>query len=354
MSSIEVSAGGKLMIAGEYSVLRPGGSAIALAVPGDLSVSIDSAGADASEHVVSSDALELQRTPLGHDPRLIFIQRAVEAVERATVSVSENASAWHIVVRGRLGQLGGPKLGLGSSAAVVAATVGAAWWARTGRPLHDATSWTRLAHWAHNDAQGKLGSGYDVATIVAGQGVSPGVPVAVRYAPPSMDRLRRPPSPEWIDADWPEMQVARLAWPTDLNVRVIWTGEGADTRKLIAAVGGGPTADHLEALQSTARAVASAWESDAASRICQALAATQAAFEAWGESVDAPILTPRVRRALGIVADVGAVGRVSGAGGGDCILAFSTEPQQMALIESRAKLEGFWCGSVDQIAGAHG
>lgn len=308
---------GKLMIAGEYSVLRPGGAALALAVDAPLEVSATPGDADR----VTSEALGLTDVGPGEDPRLSFIAEAL-AVARRVAPVPPLT----LGISGRAGQVDGrgAKLGFGSSAAVTVATIGAA---LAGRAPLSRDRLFRLAALAHSNAQGRAGSGYDVATQVLG-----GV---VLYRPPAAERWRATPDAltPWLDVPWPEHSAERLPWPEGLFLTACWVGQGASTRGMMFAARA-EAEEHLDAMASRTRDVIRAWREGRVAQILPALDAAEDALRRWDAASGTGAVTSAVRDAVDLARAAGCAGRTSGAGGGDCVLAFASEEGHLDAARS--------------------
>lgn len=288
------------MVAGEYAVLA-GGLAVSIAVPSDLRVAVDAAPIDR----VSSEALALDGAPLSH-PQLRYVAEAVAAVrwvlgqdEPLALEIRGSMKAAHHV---------GAKLGLGSSAAICVGVVRAAW--RHYRETLPTLQQTfRLAYRAHFRAQQNLGSGYDVATQAAAQ--------TIAYRRPSVDRLANDDPRDFLDQPWPELQIERLAWPSGLGCRAIYCGQSADTRALVRATPAASSAMHQAAV-----AVAAAWRAGQSVAVLEAIARAERAFRQWATAHQLAVDNQRLDSVRRIIDGCGGVARVSGAGGGDSVLAF--------------------------------
>lgn len=286
------------MIAGEYSVLGPGGQALAMAVEPRLAVDAtpgerwELSRGDGSAHWSAGEAVPAE---------LRFMHAAVEVLRSEIADLGPQ----RLVSRGPDGTgTGDRKPGVGGSASATVATVGAIL-AAAGEDL-DPARVTRLALQAHAAAQGGRGSGYDVATIAHGGLV------------------------HWRPA-------RRLAWPPGLRVLAGYTGRSASTTGLLKRLEGREQADperearRLIALGAPVGRLAQAFESGVVEAVLDAVGACQRALEEWDEI---GVITPAVADMVDLARAAGAVGRVSGAGGGDSVLAFA--PDRVALDRVRA------------------
>jgi phosphomevalonate kinase len=201
----------------------------------------------------------------------------------------------------------GRKLGLGSSAAIVVASLGALELA-SGAELGDAEVAMRVfeqALRAHRAAQGG-GSGIDVAASTFG-----GVLVAQQAGS--------------------GLALRSVELPAGVCIRVLASETPASTPALIAAVGALRARDaalhgRLLGAQADAaeRAAAAAITGDAAGFVA-ALAAQGRALSALGAAAGVPIVTPSVERLLEAAELAGAAALPAGAGGGDISLWVTAE-----------------------------
>jgi len=181
-----VLAPGKAILCGEYAVLH-GAPAISVAV-------------DRCARAVAGKRGE--RTPFVE----AALRRAGELLQRhkmraAPADVAVDTSALYE---------GGRKLGLGSSAAVTAAVIGAAWHAGGGS-LDDRRALFEAADEAHAEAQGTRGSGVDVATAIYGG--------AIRFQRKSG-----------------AVDITAVDLPEGVGLTFIFAGRSASTPELIARV----------------------------------------------------------------------------------------------------------------------
>jgi len=198
---------------------------------------------------------------------------------------------------------GSRKLGLGSSAAAAAATVGAVV-ARAGKSLDDASIRSAVLDVAleGHRAVAPAGSGADVAASVLG-----GLFVFQR--------------------EEARVDVQPVAPPATLDVRVIWTGVEARTSELVERVA------QLRGRDEGAHDAAIARLSAAATRVClafakddpaEAIAAFAEHHEALaelGRLADVPIVEAKLAEAARLARAHGGAAKPSGAGGGDIAVA---------------------------------
>ncbi len=284
------------MVAGEYAVLARDGLAIALAVGRLVQWSVQAAPSVGHLAVTAfggTNHIGLNRAPAV--PPVGLMRFAHEGLRQAQASwQGDLCVAIDLTV---FGDQDGRKLGLGTSAAVTVAAI-AAWLAAVGAVATDAEV-AAVARSAHFSAQDGAGSGYDVSTI-AHRG-------AVVYAR-SPDRARS------------------VQWPADLAAVALFTGQPAPTVDALARLDA--MAATLPAVRSAAQQVVAAWPGGGP-ELLTALAACDGALRTGNPVADA-IFTPAIAVTQAFLADHGLVPRVSGAGGGDCVLGFGS-PDQVAI-----------------------
>lgn len=203
------------------------------------------------------------------------------------------------------------KLGLGSSAAILAASILAC---RPAMPLDELFARALAAHRA---AQGG-GSGVDVAASVLG-----GVLVCQLG---EGGRLTARPH----------------ALPAGTVVEVFSSPVPAETRALLAQVRGFAVQDPVgyRALMDRAAAGArAAVEARSAADLVEAVAAQMRALGELGDRSGAPIVTPEVAEVAAAAATEGAVFGPSGAGGGDIAIFVGGAAPSPALIERARRLQ---------------
>ena len=209
------------------------------------------------------------------------------------------------------------KLGLGSSAALTVALLGALH-ARANLPpptLDEAID-------AHRAVQQGQGSGIDIAASFAG-GLSQ----------------------FWLEADAPHAAPATL--PSGLHWRCVYSGRPASTRAMLATVGAWRERDPAgfrrrmrELATISSRGIDALTANDAAAFLF-ILHDYATALARFGEAAGADIAS-REHRALGaLAADCGCVYKSCGAGGGDIGITFAVEDERLREFSARAAQAGF-------------
>ena len=288
-------APGKLVLSGAYSVFE-GAPALVAAV--DRYVSADSARP---------------------------AERVTDEVAAAIAAGSLRDAPWFDASPLREGDR---KLGLGSSAAILVASLAAALGASAvdERALRDAVLSPALT--APRVAQGG-GSGIDVAASVYGGVVR-------------------------CELVGPELAIAACRLPSDLVVVVLASPVAASTRELLARVRSLAARDPaayrtaIDRAASGARSVAAA---SSAAEVVRGVRVQTGALAELGDLAGAAIVTAEVRELDALAASEGATVAPSGAGGGDVALFLGMAPPSAAL---RARARAIGLSPVELGIGARG
>ncbi|GLJ79331.1 phosphomevalonate kinase [Microbacterium imperiale] len=334
--AIVVRAPGKLFVAGEYAVVSPGEPSVLIAVDRYLTVSltesVDAGSIHSPEYsrmpvrwTRGQDGLTLDREHHPYD----YVIAAIEASERLRAERGLHPRFFDLHIESGLDDPSGRKFGLGSSAAVTVATIAAI------DEFYGFELGTRgryeLAMLA-TIAVAPNASGGDVAASTYGGWIG--------YRSPDRDRLRAARSAHGVAAvlgsdAWNGSEIIRLAPPVGLELLVGWTGHPASTERLVSGVSRGTnvTGDaHAGFLEASRDCVEDLWRAlavlpdagapgDAGSDGTLALDAirrNRRLLQALGERTGVTIETERLRILCDAAEAIGAAGKPSGAGGGDC------------------------------------
>ena len=313
-----IASPGKLMLAGEYSVLRPGGLALAVAVDSGIRIRLEAAESD----LLTSPGLALEKVPLSEDGPGRFVWSALHLCRQWL----PQPGFWHVFVEGGI-RLGGEKVGLGDSAAVVSGLVRA--WSLLAKHSDPEERWgLSVALEAHYRASGNRGSGYDVATSFEGG--------TVLYGPP--DGLTQLSSGS--EVTWTPARLEQLSWPDGLYWGCGFCGRGVSTRRLVDAL----ASQEVEEMMAMARAAQSCIEAFIGGEIpfiLENLLALDPLLDTWSTRAGVALFTPAMKEMREIALLHGAVPRVSGAGGGDSLLVFSDQEDVVEQVQLAWEAAGY-------------
>ncbi len=297
---IKASAPGKLVVSGEYAVLA-GAPALVAAV--DRRVSCVVTPRDDGDWQFDSDLAPT--VALAKADVFRAAPDTLPGIVRQTIAEADAPPHLHVAVDSSACFLDGAKLGVGSSAALVAAMAGA-FRALAGTALHLSDLYR-----IHADFQGGSGSGLDVAAAVTG-----GV---IRFE----DRRVLP---------------ARLP---RLHTTVVFAGASTRTSELVArfdawrATGAQPALERLiDAAVDVADCTADA------EAFLEALAVYAEALERLDRAASIGIFGPAHRSGQGIAERVGVVYKPCGAGGGDAGIGVARDASVAAAFARQAAQAG--------------
>lgn len=337
---IEARAPGKLVIVGEYAVLH-GAPGISVAIDVYALARLESRSGDDSELVVpdTGERFRFHRDMagglrwVGPSPGALALPlesciatlRAhgllPHAEELPACRVELDTAAFH----GKDASGQRIKLGLGSSAAVTVALMGALL-RLAGGTLQPPDKLSALCREAHRSLQGGSGSGIDISTAVAG-----GV-ISIEFA---------------AGSDVP--QESSLSWPDDLHMLPVWSGNSASTPAMLGRLRTyreqqpAACASHLRRLGDIASRSVSAWRAKEISTVLEMLASYASALGDLDQDAGIGIFSGGHQLMREIALAHGAVYKPSGAGGGDFGIALTTSRQVLNALRQDFAARGYMC-----------
>ena len=269
------SAPGKIIISGEWAVLEPGNPAI---------VTTTEQGVTAT----------LTTSPTKNS---LFVQHAIDVANEYLEKNGIKTYTGGVVIDSQI-SFGG----LGSSAAVVVATIKAVL-----VQLLAATVPTifRLSRIAHSRAQGNVGSGCDIAASVYGG--------TIFYTNPD--------------------QVKKITLPKDLKLSIGFSGYPSSTKDLIAHMHHMRGCKIYDAIAEVTRNLADAFEKNKKSDIILLIKENRQLLQKLSQESGVELETPELKRLCDIAESFGAAAKFSGAGGGDCAIAICFDNDTKNEIE---------------------
>ncbi len=337
-SKIIARAPGKLILLGEYAVLE-GAAALVMAVDrlaiatirSDLvfSVSSPAIGVDSARFALDGtgrlsyddSVSEINRQ------RLKFFTAGVESAESFLKKINRQLTPCHMQLDTSAFLDAGLniKLGLGSSAALTT-TVCSGLLAWGGLPVNQELKPEiyRLTQQAHHRAQGKMGSGIDIAASVFG-----GI---IRHSLNKLPTILPPPVSEQSEK---------------LFILPIWSGRSMSTRVMVRKINAFK-ADQPESYQTImnqlimlANTGVAAFEKHNWANFFDACATYHQTLSDLGRHSRAPIISKPHFELARIVKQAGAIYKPSGAGGGDLGIALSASQTVIEQVQAKVRAAGF-------------
>lgn len=296
-------APGKLFLTGEWAVLR-GAPALVAAVDRRARVTVEPGDGQGIEIESLAEGC-CERFPGEPEPAVPLPRGDAGVVLAALRQRRESSRPLRVVVDSRSFLVGERKLGLGRSAATLVAAVVA-----LGENESDATVLRRALE-ANAIFQEGHGSGADVAAAVHG----------------GVIEVRRNTASAALD-------VTPRTLPAGLHLVAGWTGTSAHTPPLLARFAAAPLPAVFADLTAAATAAADAVARGDAAALLAAVDRAAGLLDRLGAALDLPLVTPELARLVRAANRVGAAAKPSGAGGGDCGIAFATSAAQATAVQA--------------------
>lgn len=344
---LTIKTPGKLMVAGEFAVLEPGHSLVVMAVNRFVYVTV----MDAKENKVSLTDFNLinldwkytgsQVQIDSEDPRTDFVEKAMGVTLAYLKETGVNVTPVLLSVKSELDDESGLKYGLGSSAAVVTGVVSAILQKFIRSDLNKDVIF-KLASIAHVSVQGN-GSCADVAASTYG-----GI---LHYTAFQADWLLELLDNELsikriVEHEWDYLSIEEVTLPKELEVCIGWTGTPASTGSLVKEIRKLKVNDQqsydgfLHASESAVADILLGMKQDDSIRFLEGIEKNRRALASLGQSAGVAIETERLERLGDTAKSLGGAGKLSGAGGGDCGIAFVNSNAKIAALNEMWIEEG--------------
>lgn len=326
---ITIKVPGKLMVAGEFAVLEPHHQLVVTAIDRFVYATIEES--DQNQLTLHDFQLENLAWEFSNhevkiasgDERLKFVRHAIKIALLYLQERSINPEPFSIEIKSELDDESGAKYGLGSSAAVVTAVVSAI--------LHKFDSVKvnkeilfKLASIAHVSVQGN-GSGADIAASSFGGFLQ----YASFQAEWLIDLYKNTNTiKEMLEIDWIYYSSTSIELPSEAYVCMGWTGKPASTGKLVHEVlklkDGNPEQfrQFLEASEEAVENFLHGMKEADISSLMEGVKQNRNALRTVGKHANVEIETPLLGTLCDLAEQYGGTGKPSGAGGGDCGIAF--------------------------------
>lgn len=341
--SYQIKTPGKLLIAGEYAVTEPDQPGIVVAVNRYITVQIKKASynrIDLPQLGMENVTWEYENEQVNfsvNNNKLRFIQQAIQVVYRY---LSSSDAPFHLTVSSELDDESGKKYGLGSSAAIVVAVITAILKLQKEQEPTDDEIF-KLASIAHFKTQGN-GSCADIAASTYGGWLYyvafDGVWLLEQIDQPLTIK-------ELVSMKWPSLYVERLQLPKNLQFCVGWTGKAAATAPMVNKIRSyqrnNPKnyraflRDSLAAVQQ----IVQGCKENKTTLVLDGVERNREVLRSISRLANVKIETPQLEKLAEIAATYGR-GKSSGAGGGDCGIAFVEGENKSAQLRDAWQVAG--------------
>ena len=342
--TITSKAPGKLFIAGEYAVVEAGHGAIVAAVSRYLTVTIDETTSVGTLTSTQNPDVVVEWTREGElfcakeDHPYRLVEEAILVAEQYVRECGTATNAlYSLAITSELDDAKrGIKYGLGSSGAVVVATIQAVLdfykTPRTPLLVYKLSVLTNLR-------LSQRGSFGDIAASSFG-----GI---VYYTSPDRSellvQLQSQTIKEICDTDWKDLTIERLPEIPDFTLLVGWTGQVAITDSLIQATekkrrvetDSAFYKEFLKKSHAIVQGLQSAWNKQNIPALQEGIRANRALLNEFAREMQLEIETPALQTLCDLAEQVGACAKTSGAGGGDCGICFTKNETERKQIEKQ-------------------
>lgn len=323
---IEVSAPGKLYIAGEYAVVEPGHPAIIVAVDQFVTVTVNEAERSGSIQSGQYSDLPIRWTRRNgelvldiRDNPFHYILAAIRLTEKYATQSDKKLRFFDLKVTSELDSSKGCKYGLGSSGAVTVATIRA-----LSEFYHlnlDKLTTFKLAALAHHEVQSN-GSCGDIAACCYGGWIA-----FSTFDPEWLkEEFNKHTIAEIVGMDWPELSIQPLAAPSNLRLLIGWTGNPASTSDLVDQVH--HSLDHelqqqryqtfLKESRKCVETMIDGFQKNDINKIKKMIRKNRHLLQDLTSITGVTIETPALKQLCDLAEENEGAAKSSGAGGGDC------------------------------------
>lgn len=335
------------MIAGEFAVLEPYQDLAVMAVNRFVYATVSEAGS----HQLTLSDFSLHRVPWAwkeidihiesDDSRLSFVRDALKITYGYLEEQGIHVQPMHVSTRSELDDASGVKYGLGSSAAIVTSIVAGVLHFQAPELAKKDTIF-RLSALSHVITQ-ENGSGADVAASTYGG--------LLQFASFQADWLLQTYQgaasiSEIVEKDWKYYKSKPIALPENVHFCVGWTGNAASTKNLVNRVRLLKTknaAAYETFLKDSEKAVSqflTGAKDNNIPQLLEGIKANRQALDQVGKAADTSIETEELALLCNLAESLGGAGKPSGAGGGDCGIAFMPSKEKAEELALAWEKEG--------------
>ncbi len=327
------------MLAGEWAVLEVGVPCVVAAIDKNVSVRLSKSNSDSIS--VWAPDLELKEKKAKFDGKQLLWKPELNSEEKEKLLIASHAIAITLqylkakakkirnfrietgsedcVVKLADGAI--KKIGFGSSAAACVGIV------RAILEFHEIKSRTKreletvfkLACMAHFEAQGKVGSSFDVAASTFG-----GLLLYKRFDPKWLEDQAKAGNTvaQIVDAAWPSLQIESLEIPKNFQFLIGFTGPDSSTKEMIRKMNLAKETQKdkyeriIEDIQKTVEELVIAIQKNDPKKIISKLKEDRKALQALSRISGLELETQKLAVLADIAEQAGGSGKFSGSGGG--------------------------------------
>ncbi len=335
------------MIAGEFAVLQPYHHLMVLAVNRYVYATIEKT----EKNRLTLSDFHLDNLEFGFDgnhveiysddPRIRFVGNAMSIVYTYLNERQIEIAPVSLSIKSELDDESGIKYGLGSSAAVVTSVINAI----LNSFLSDEPSKElifKLSAISHVITQGN-GSGADIAASTYGGMLY----YSSFQAEWLLDEYKRAKSiSDLVEKDWKYFSVKPIEFPKGVQFCVGWTGNAASTAKLVDEIlhlkEVNPTSfnNFLSHSKQAVEWFSTGMETKNIPLLLKGVKENRSALATVGNEADVLIETPKLAKLCDLAEKLDGAGKPSGAGGGDCGIAFMPTKENVDRLFEAWEVEG--------------
>ena len=333
---------GKLMIAGEFAVLEPYQKLAVMAVDRFVYASIQTSSYNSltlENFHLSSLKWKFEDSTVvidTEDERISFVKKAMQNTLTYLQEHHIQLDPFSLTIKSELDDVSGKKYGLGSSAAVVTSVVSAI--LNYFLPVKPSdTLIFKLASISHVKVQGN-GSGADIAASTYGGMLE----YASFQAEWLLEELETMSSlTELVEKKWTYFHVKPLPVSEKLKISIGWTGKPASTSKLVDKVlelkeyNLSSFEKFINESERAVRHFLEGMKTENIPLLLQGVKENRHALKAVGKAANAELETDQLKVLCDFAEAYGGAGKLSGAGGGDCGIAFMPSNKDIEALKKK-------------------
>jgi phosphomevalonate kinase len=359
--AIQLEHPGKLMLSGEWAVLEVGIPCVVMAIDKNVrvhatlekTISITAPDLQLSTKEADWNGNELVwKTTLTPDEKekLLISEHAIRTTLKYLQAKSKKVQPFSIRTASeetvvKLADGKNAKIGFGSSAAACVAIV------RAILKLHGIKTENqkglelvfKLACMAHFEAQGKVGSSFDVAASTFG-----GMLLYKRFDPQWLQQQATAGknTAEIVEAEWPALQIEPLTIPKGFQLLIGYTGPDTSTKEMIKKVQACKAEKKEEywrvmnSIQQCVQELIPAIKQNNSQKILEELQRNRNALVGLAEVSEIELETSALAKLANICEENGAAGKFSGSGGGGLGIGICFDSKTRQKIEEEWKKAG--------------